>query len=103
MNGESAMDEPVKIPRGLDAPPQLLLWQLDELSPVLVGMIVGIATERLIVCLFIGLLMVRFYKKLRDGRPDGFPIHFVYWIGLLPVSDKKTYSVKDSFHRNWVS
>lgn len=93
----------VYIPQGLDAPPQLLLWQLDELSPVLAGMIIGIAIEQLLICLFIGLLLVRFYRKLRDGRPDGYAIHLIYWTGILPANEKKQYIIKDPFHRNWVS
>lgn len=95
--------EEVRIPRGLDSPPQLLLWQVDELSPVLIGLIIGIAIDQLIISLFVGFLMVKVYKKLRDGRPDGYPIHFLYWWGFLPAAEKKVFSIKDAFHRNWVS
>lgn len=97
------MEEGVRIPRGLDSPPQLLLWQVDELSPVIAGMIIGIAIEQLIICIFIGFLMVKVYKKLRDGRPDGYPIHFLYWFGVIPGAEDKIFTIKDAFHRNWVS
>ena len=65
--------EPVNIPSYIDDPPHFLLWSADEMAPILLG--------------------------LRDGRPDGFILHAIYWGGLLPTKAK---TIPNPFIRSYL-
>lgn len=71
-----------RIPRRIDDPPQLLLWQADELGPVALGLCLWIATDQWIF-LIVGLVFVRFYRKFRDSKSDGYFLHLMYKAGFL--------------------
>lgn len=90
----------VRIPDGVDAPPQLLLWEADEMAPVIAGLIAGVALDRLLICLTIGLLLIKVYRQVRDRRPDGFFLHWLYWYGFGAT---KGYSLINPFARRWTN
>ena len=75
----------VKIPRHADEPPHLLLWQVDEVGPILIGFAIGILLRQMLIFLVLGLLLTKYYKHTRDNNPDGFFLHYLYWLGV-PVS-----------------
>jgi len=89
----------IKVPQGVDAPPQFLLWQADELIPPLAGLIFGVAIGQVLICTALGLLLVNTYRKLRDGQPDGFVFHYLYWHG---IGQSKGYSLVNPYVRLWV-
>lgn len=89
----------IKIPQGVDAPPQFLLWQADELIAPLAGMVFGVVIGQVLLCTFGGLLLVNTYRKLRDGQPDGFVFHYLYWRGF---GYSKGYSLVNPFVRLWI-
>jgi len=74
--------EPVKIPRLVDEPPSVLVWTLDELAPIMLGLVFGIFTGNVTILLGLGLVVTSLYKRFRDGRPDGYLNHLLYWIGI---------------------
>lgn len=74
--------EAVKIPKRIDEPPTLLLWTIDELIPVVIGLLVGIMANQALIFTCIGLLLTRLYKKYRDNHPDGYFLHILYWYGF---------------------
>lgn len=78
----------VKIPQRIDDPPHLLLWSADELAPMLIGLTVGIVIGKAFICFLGGLLITNLYRRYRDSRPDGYMLHIIYWIGLLPTKGK---------------
>ena len=75
-------------PKYVDDPPTLLLWRLDDLTPVLIGLIVGILSGQLLLCLLTGAAMVHGYRKYRDRMPDGYAIHLLWSWGLLPFKGR---------------
>ena len=77
------MSQPVEIPRHVDDPPTLLLWRIDDLVPVVLMLAFGILSDQLLVFLVGGIMLVRLYGRFRDSRPDGYALHWAYWIGLL--------------------
>lgn len=82
-------------PHGLDDPPEVLIWSINDIVPLVVGVALGIVIEQLLICLTAGLLAVYFYRKYRDSRPDGHVFHAMYWFGI-PVPGR---SFVNPFHR----
>ena len=80
----------LKIPRHADEPPHLLLWQVDEICPILIGFMCGILVRQMAICLLIGFMMTKYYKHFRDNNPDGYFLHYLYWFGI-PVSKAKQF------------
>lgn len=76
--------EPVKLPSHIDDPHQFLLWQADEIIPVLICGVIGFLIGRSVLCIAVGLVGMHFFKKYKAGKPDGYIIHCLYWIGLWP-------------------
>lgn len=78
------MSDVVKIPRYIDDPPHLLLWSADEVAPIGLGLVLGIFADQLAVFSAIGFAASYIYRRFRDGRPDGFLFHWLYWYGFWP-------------------
>ncbi|WP_295386103.1 type IV conjugative transfer system protein TraL [uncultured Thiodictyon sp.] len=87
------------MPKYVDDPPHLLLWRIDDLAPIVLMLVVGILADRLSLFLLIGVLLVRFYSKYRESRPDGHALHALYWFGLLPITGRTT---PNPFCRRWL-
>ena len=52
----------------------------------------------LVLCL-LGLVTTKLYRRFRDGRPDGFILHAIYWVGLLPTKAK---TIPNPFIRSYL-
>ena len=76
--------EPVAIPKTIDDPIHLLLWSADEIVPFMVCMLTGMLIDQFIPALALGVIAVKFYRRFRDNRPDGYTLHAIDWLGLLP-------------------
>ncbi len=79
---------PIPIPARIDEPPHLMLWSLDELMPMIVGLLVGIIVEQKLICVFAGFLLTKAYIKFRDSTPDGYMLHLIYAYGFWPSKSK---------------
>ncbi|WP_019002358.1 type IV conjugative transfer system protein TraL [Succinimonas amylolytica] len=75
----------IEIPRYVDDPPVILLWSVDEITPLLAGLFLGIQLGQALLCTVLGLLMTHFYRKCLDASQDGFLAGFMYWYGLWSV------------------
>ncbi|AJF08108.1 type IV conjugative transfer system protein TraL [Geoalkalibacter subterraneus] len=76
--------EPTKIPTKIDDPHQVLMWSADELVPMMVMITFGVMFERVLIFMLLGWAAVRVYRRYKNSRPDGFILHFFYWVGFLP-------------------
>ena len=76
--------EPVAIPKTIDDPIHLLLWSADEIVPFMVCMLTGMLINQFIPALALGVIAVKLYRRFRDNRPDGYTLHAIDWLGLLP-------------------
>jgi conjugal transfer pilus assembly protein TraL len=91
--------EKIKLPKSIDEPDQFLLWSTDEFIPLATFMILGMFFRQLLLCFLLGLGMVQIYKKFKYSRPDGYLLHLLYWIGLLPRQSK---TIVNPFEREWL-
>ncbi len=90
---------PVEIPAYIDDPPHFLFWRADEIAPVLLGLVLGMLTANALLLTTLGLLLTRLYRRFRDGKPDGYILHALYHIGLLP---SRARSVPNPFIRQYL-
>ena len=88
----------IDIPQTVDEPPYVLLWRMDDLVPVIIGMGMGFALGELILCTTASLCTTHFYRRWREGQPDGYVFHFLYWVGLFPV---RSASAGNPFEREF--
>ena len=91
--------EPIEIPSRIDEPPHLLLWSLDELAPILLGLAFGILIGKALICFLAGFFVTSLYKKFRDAKPDGYLFHMIYWGGFWP---SKAKSMKNPYVRRYL-
>lgn len=71
------------IPRGIDEPPLMLLWPLDEFIFIVVLFGIGIMLKKLMICIGIIWISMKIYRKFRDGNPNGYFFHWLYSLGLI--------------------
>lgn len=76
--------DPVILPKHIDEPITLLIWSADEFVPFAVVLLLGLLVGQLTAALILSVVVIKAYRRFRDHRPDGYPLHALYWIGLLP-------------------
>lgn len=91
--------EEIKVPQYLDDPPQFLIWEIDDLFPVIVMLILGILIEHMFLMSLIGFVLSYFFSKFKNSKPNGFLIHLAYEIGFLGVGKKGVWV--DPFVKRW--
>lgn len=78
--------DPILLPKYIDDPITLLIWSADEFVPFSAVLLIGMLIGQLTIALILSALVIKAYRRFRDNRPDGFPLHVAYWWGLLPSS-----------------
>ncbi|MFN3263266.1 MAG: type IV conjugative transfer system protein TraL [Aquificaceae bacterium] len=71
-----------RIPRYVNALPQILWWEIDEFAFFLGGVVVGILTNHSFLGALIGIILSRTYMKLKYAKQAGFLFHWLYAKGL---------------------
>lgn len=82
--------KPTRIPRRIDEPPHLLMWPLDEVLPIFVGIAIGLFIGSMFYTLIIGFIIAKLYKAKKDKTPDGFFFHFFFWWTSVGSGKAKT-------------
>jgi conjugal transfer pilus assembly protein TraL len=77
--------EQVKIPKRVDDAPNFLLWQVDELAPMIIGLLIGMFMDQALLMFLLGAMVTKYYRKFRDSKPDGHLYHTLYWYGVVPL------------------
>lgn len=72
------------LPRYVDDPPHFLLWSVDEFAPIGLGLLIGIMVGSPLMFLILGWISTGLYRRFRDGKPDGYILHWLYWRGFIP-------------------
>lgn len=72
------------MPRHLDDQATILVWPADELMPLFALLVVGVLINQKVICLIAGIVAVRFFRKMKEGTPEGYLLHALYWTGLIP-------------------
>ncbi len=90
----------IQVPRYLDEPPMFLLWSIDEAMPVLILLGIGMFIKQLMICLLLGIVFSRLYRKYVEGKPKGFISYAMYWWGVLGYRGSRT--IPDALQREFL-
>lgn len=90
----------IYLPRNLDEPAQLMLWSADEVLPGLVVALMGMLMNQGTIGLILGFLTVKLFRKFKDGRPEGYLLHAMYYIGFI---SNKGLSMPNPYIREFYS
>lgn len=91
----------VKIPAYIDEQPYVLFWRLDEVMPIGIALVAGVLIAQLMICLVVGFVLARFYRRYCDNRPDGYLLHALYWY-LGAISGKSARSMPNAYEREFI-
>lgn len=91
--------QPVNIPQHIDDPIYIMIWRIDELLPLAFLFVVGILFEQMFICIVLGFIFSTIYKRVTKNLPDGYALHYLYWIGIYPVETK---NIRNPFIRNFL-
>lgn len=78
------------LPRHLDMPQRILIFQVDELVPAAVFFMIGLGTGHVIKMIILALASVWVMRRFRDTQPDGYLYHWLYWYGFAPARCRQT-------------
>lgn len=74
----------IPLPRTCDDLPYVFIWRLDDFIPPIACLCIGILLGFPFAGLIAGFLMTFHYQRYRDGRPELWPLHWLYWAGVYP-------------------
>lgn len=84
------------LPKYLNALPQILWWELDELAFLAVFTTIGIMANAQLIGAGFGFFVTKIYSKLKQRKQPGFLKHFLYSLGLYGMKGKyPEYYVKE--------
>jgi conjugal transfer pilus assembly protein TraL len=78
----------VKIPQYVDEPVHVLIWSVDDVAPIILGLFAGIIAGSPAMFVLGGVALSFLYRKFRDVSSDGLAMHFLYWHGLIPTETR---------------
>lgn len=78
----------INVPCLIDEFDHYLIWQLDEIIIVTIGLVGGILFDSPIIGALIGYYLRGKYINLRDTKPSGFVFHLLRDKGLLHEEGK---------------
>ena len=88
-----------RMPKSIDDPAQVLLWSMDEFVMVAVLFGVGLTFRQLTASVIFIFIFLKVYRRFRDGRPNGFLQHIMYWYGF---AGSETTSIRNPFIRRFL-
>lgn len=90
-----------RIPNYLDDPQQLLFWEFDEFILLSIMFGIGIMVNYLGSMILVGLVGIKFYRKIKDRQANGFLLHILYWYAGLGASESTPTSMPLAFIRRF--
>ena len=88
--------EQIHIPEFVDSPPQVLVWEMDDLAPIVVGAALGELVQYfaqnsygLLLGALLGGVVSYFYVKFKRNRLSGTSLHMLYcFTGVVPLNKR---------------
>ena len=78
------------IPNYLDEPPQILLWDFDDMIIFVLMICFGMVAHNLLAFGGVGFMLIRFFRNVKDRRAMGFMLHTLFWYTGVPSGDSRT-------------
>ena len=77
------LEQNLYIPRRLNDPPKLFVFEADAALLFLSCMFFGIMSKQLSIGIVAGAVLSYYYSKSKSGKHPAFMLHIFYWI--LPI------------------
>lgn len=87
----------VKVPRYIDNPMQVLLWELDDVLPFIGFFGVGLLLDKLIWFLPVGIILSRQMIKMKQSNLRGLLKHTGYWAGLITLNKRDNNGLRREY------
>jgi conjugal transfer pilus assembly protein TraL len=78
------------IPVAIDDPPIFLFWSADEFVPLAATLSLGFLTGWVATSAAAAWVVLKFYRRLRDGHAPGFAMHAAWWWGIGGIKNSRT-------------
>ncbi len=72
-------DQEFWIPRTLDAPPLLFVWEADVAFAYAIWVFIGMVADMMVVGVVLSLILGKAYVKLKEEGGNGLIVKFLYW------------------------
>lgn len=82
--------EPKRIPNTIDEPPIFMFWSADEFVPLTAVLSMGFMSGWLTTSALVAWVVLKLYRKLRDGNPPGYAMHAAWWFGVGGPKSSRT-------------
>lgn len=76
----------VAIPRYVDAQYQVLLWEIDEIAPIIAVIALGLVTDTLTVLLIPAFLAAKIFSTYKRNHLPGILLHLAHYYGIVPIN-----------------
>ncbi|EGR0468557.1 type IV conjugative transfer system protein TraL [Vibrio cholerae] len=94
-------EKPVDMPDLVDEQIHFLIWQLDEIATIAIGLVVGIIINSPALGLMLGYVAKIFYIRIRDGKPRGYFVHRMREAGLAIEKQERYSSMQPPLVHEW--
>ena len=80
------MSQTIPIPRYVDAQMQILLWEIDEVFPIVALFGIGILTDLMMYMLVLIFLLMKLFSTFKSSNLDGILMHLAYAHGIAKLN-----------------
>lgn len=87
----------VKVPRYVDNPMQVLLWELDDVLPFLSLFGIGIVVDKLLYLIPIGILLSAQMIRMKNSSLRGMLKHGGYWAGFISLNKRDNNGLRREY------
>lgn len=76
---------PIILPKLIDTPPQIALWEMDDILPIVLLIGIGALVKHLIPCMIVGFILANIYAKFKLKTSRGAILYWAHWYGLTSI------------------
>jgi len=87
------MSQTIPIPRYVDAQLQILLWEIDEVFPIVALFSIGILTDLMLYMLVLIFLLMKMFSAFKSSNLDGILMHLAYANGISKLNQRHPLGV----------
>ncbi|MBT4835878.1 MAG: type IV conjugative transfer system protein TraL [Methylococcales bacterium] len=93
------MMKQIEFPVHVDDPRIMIMWTADEFLIFTAILCVGVLVDHTWFAMMIGAVSTRIVRRIREGMPEGFLLHILWWKGLLKLKGK---TFPNPFQREYI-
>ena len=88
-----------RFPRWADRPAQFLIWEIDDLIPLMTTFVLFLPSRSLHIGLAIGYVVMRLYRRAKEKLPLYWYLHYLWVWGVWTPKGRSTLFPKGYISR----